>query len=421
MCQMSFLHTKNNELNKLLFLLMGSVGSTVHDDGWGMTNSAGDSWKCDLPLWATWNAGEKMEKMLDEEYSPLMGHIRKASISVPVNEENAHPFRSESKQILFQHNGTLKPKEEKNFVLEFDETKHDEKTKTTTTKKVKISDSIIFFNKFQEIYVGEKSFEDALRETMALFYGKFAFMFYNLTTQQFHIVRGKTADLYISYLMESDKKDATVIGYIVNTSKDMISVCTNLVSNIYQIQKGMELHFSSPVLLEEESIYIAEEFGLTRIGEIKEGNAPITYPSYNRQGNSNFWGNKSEWDGYEDSDDKKVEKKTSEAKYAEQILTFMQEYCLAFKDIQYLILFGYESSMLEIDENIVKHFCDKVIPRFKSLVPKEIRKSIKKLMAGEPVTSTVYTDPTLNMEYPWMLNDEATLKAFIAAYTGKDN
>jgi|SRR5688572_27526156 len=426
MCQMSFINTKNNELNKLLFVLMGSYGSTIHDDGWGMTNANGDSWKCDLPMYGTWNAGERIAELFPEDNAPLMGHIRKASISVPVNDENAHPFRSENKKILFQHNGTLKPKVEKDFVLEFEEETVSDKG-VVSIKKIKISDSLIFFQKFQEIFVGDKTFVDALKETMELFYGKFAFMFYNLDTKQFHIVRGKTADLHICYLLDSPGKDANIIGYVINTSKDLLDMCTTLASNITQLLHKKELYFSKVELIPEETIYLAEEFDITKVGEIKENSAPTFANSGGRARNSAFWKNDDfshdVWDdrgAVTNMGPTSKKFKAPEEKYADAIYSFMEDFCLSFKDIQYLLLYGYEISTLEMQENVLKHFCATVIPRFRSLVPKEVRKRIHKLMDGNLVTATIYTDPELKLEYPWMLNSDENLKKLIQYLEGQN-
>lgn len=407
MCQLSYIHTQENELNKLLFLLMGSFGSTVHNDGWGIANSNGDSWKCELPMSLTTNSGEIVDGMFSEEYSPLLGHIRLASASVPVTEENAHPFRSKNNKVIFTHNGTLKPKIEKDFVVEYSV----EETNTkglVTTKKIKISDSLIFFEKFQEIFVGDKSFEDALRETMSLFYGKFAFMFYNIDTKKFHIVRGTSAELHVIYLMDSGGEDAKVVGYVINTSKELLELCTTMLSNIVQLQQGRTLYFSKIVALNANTIYEAGNLGLVKVGDIVENYAPMI-PASATQPHGNFWRGES----WGDETVEEIQNNTVEAKYAETILIFMKDFSLSFKDIQYMLLIGFQASTLEVTEPMIKLFCEKAIPNIRSLVPRETRKKIKALLDGTTMGSMIYSNKELNLNFPWMNNDPVALSKLV--------
>lgn len=422
MCQLSYIHTKDNELNRLLFLLLGSFGSQVHHDGWGIVNNKGDAWKCDLPMGLTWNAGDILKDKVHADYSPLMGHIRLASPQVPVITDNAHPFRSRNNKLLFMHNGTLKPKIEKDFTLTYDVEEESDKG-VKTIKKVKISDSLIFFDKFQEIFTEDKSFEDALRETMDLFYGKFALMFYNMDTKIFHIIRGKTADLHITYLLESPEDTSPIIGYAINTSKDLLEMTTTLLSNICQLQTGKQLYFTKVVLLDAETIYEAGDIDLIKVGEIKENYAPATLfasgATFRGQTNTSFWRG-DDW-GDETEETKKVEKKTSEARYAQVILEFMEDFCLHFKEIQYMLLKGYGISTLESKETIIKQFCEIVIPRYRSLVPKDIRKQMKTLIGIGTFPSIHYTNPDLNLEFPWMINPPETILKLIKYLQTEDS
>ena len=413
MCQLSYIHLKDNELNKLLFLLMGSFGSVVHDDGWGVVNSRGESWKCELPMGFTFNAGEVVAEKFSKEYSPLMGHIRLASANIPVTEENAHPFRSKSGQILFAHNGGLKPIKAEDFVLEY-EVEVLNKQNVKVKEKIKISDSIIFFDKFQELFTEGKSFEAALNETMALFYGKFAFMFYNVDTKKFHIARGKTADLFITYLLESSEQNANVIGYAVNTSKDVLEMCTNLLNNIWQLQHGKELCFSKVTLLPAETIYEAGDDDLIKTGEIKENYAPVSSYSGATTFRGNYTNTNSDiWEDWTQEKEEKITKATTEAQLAETVLLFMEDFCLSFRDIQFMMSEGYETSTLEVTEATVRHFVETVIPRTRSKIPRDIRKEVHRLMKGSMFSSVHYANKELMLEYPWMYNTPKKIQEMV--------
>lgn len=410
MCQLSYIHTKDNELNKLLFLLLGSFGSTIHNDGWGMVNANGDAWKCDLPMGLTTNAGSIVEKTFQDTYSPLMGHIRLASASVPVTTENAHPFRSENGKILFMHNGTLKPKVDKDFVLEYDVEETNAKG-VVITKKVKFSDSLIFFQKFQEIYKDGKTFVDALKETMELFYGKFAFMFYDIDSKKFHIARGSTADLHITYILDKPTDDAQVVGYVINTNKDLLELCTNMLSNISQLQRGKSLFFSKITLLDSNTIFEAEDLDIVKVGEMRENYAPVSSHAGSTTFRGTFWENS--WNETKEEAEKKVEKKTVEARYADTILSFMEDFCLSFRDVQFMFMEGFQTSMLEVTEPMVRRFCEKVIPNIRSLVPREVRKKVKSLMGENTFSSAQYANKELELNFPWMINDAETIRKLI--------
>lgn len=412
MCQLSYVDLKDNSLNKQLFLLLSSFGSTVHKDGWGIANSHGEYWKCNLPAWGTINSGDILKNFLGDEYSPLMGHIRLASPQIPVTDENAHPFRSKNGNILFMHNGKLTPKEEKNFVMDRKIETLSEKG-VLTTKWEKISDSIIFFNRLQEVWTEDKTFYKALQDTMEEFYGKFAFMFYHSDSKKFNIVRGKTADLHVCYLLNNHGPDAKSVGYVVNTSKDLLDVCTTALANLHMIQTGKELIFSTVSVLNEETIYEAGEADLIKVGELKENEAYKAASFFPARGRS-VWGD--EEDDYgAGSPEKPVTIKTKEALLAEEIYNFMQEFSLSLRDIYYIIFKLYNASSLEIDEILIQHFIRKILPRFRSQITKDIRKKMKRESAGGFVNLGQYSDPNLKEKgftYPWILSSKEGIEAF---------
>jgi len=304
------------------------------------------------------------------------------------------------------HNGTLSPKDSKDFVLEKEIVvkEMDDKTKVVTEKikKVKISDSKIFFDEFMKDFSTQtpkdkfdEVFCEHLNETMKKFTGKFAFMFYFHEYSKFYIVRGKSADLYISYLMSSGRKDAKQIGYVINTSGDLLDKCCILLSNLHQLNTGETLWFTPPVILPEESIYVAET-DIKKIAEIKEN---VETTTYYRGGYNQNW--------HEEGDNSYWKKSSSPSKDEirnEKVFNFMKEYCLRVKDIQHLFMSLYGVSLLEVEEVVLNHFVTKVIPRLENSTTKKIRRKLARACNGF-VRENYYTDK--GFEYPWMLNTKS--------------
>jgi len=417
MCQLSYIDLKDNSLNKELFLLLTAFGSTIHKDGWGMVNSDGDLWKCEFPAWATLNSGELLRKFVKNDYSPLMGHVRLASSQIPVTEENAHPFLSKNGNMLFMHNGKLTPKDESKFILgKSVETISDKGV--VTTKWEKMSDSLIFFNRLQELWVN-KTFYSALKDTMDEFYGKFAFMIYHKDSKVFNIIRGDSAELHISYLLESSKPEAKPIGYAVNTSKDLLDVCTTLLSNLHATRTGKELVFSTVSILDKETIYEARETDIVKVGELKENDVPKGagfFPNARSRGSSDFW------DSCDDDSYGRLSKpptvKTKVSLLADTIWNFMTEFSLSYRDICYIIFKLYDVSMLEVDEVLIEHFVNKIIPRFRSKITKDLRRKMKREVPTGFISISKYYDESLREKgftFPWILSSKEGIDAFFAS------
>lgn len=403
MCEITVSNLHSEKFNKMFFLLAGSLGSLEHSDGWGYAVNGQKGFKCKLPMHYTTNAGKCLWKDSDAGSDDiLIGHIRRASPQVPVTTANAHPFVIH--EVSMVHNGKLTPKEEKDFVMEEDVVEVDAKDETkTTTKKVKRSDSLIFFEKFMEIFeestneVLEERFVDCLKKTMDLFYGKFAMVF--LINGTYFVVRGRTADLHISYLLDDESEK---LGWVINTSKKTLDNATVLMSNTFQLLDGIDLNFTLAAPLETETIYICEERDLRKIGELKENSAPVTtYASNYRApagtgGATNFTGAKTQ------SGTVTTTKKTVVEKYAEEVWKFMDDYSLSVMDVNYLFLIGYDCSLLEVNEAILEHFVKSVIPRLRNKTNKTIRKLLSKAVLSY-VSLRYYNR---DISYPWMLNEK---------------
>lgn len=402
MCEITVLNTGDVLLNRKLFLLAGNFGSLVHKDGWGFADGNGNSWKCAIPMNFTINSGEKLAEHLANSPDPVLGHIRRASPLVPVEEKNAHPFVLEN--ITYVHNGKLTPKDEKAFVLE-DEVedldkngqKQLDKDGQVKKKKVNRSDSLIFFEEFLRIWKEkavagvslETNFMTVFQATMDKFYGKFAMVF--VIQGVFFIARGKTANLHISYIRENNDPDSKVTGWVVNTSADSLDNALVTMSNLQQLDGKGRIHFSYPILLKEETVFVAEKFGLREIGIVRENYAPVK--TYTYQGAST----------YENKAGIAV-KKTSVSqleKLTEEIYDFMDEYSLHPLDIQHFFWESYGVPLNRATVDILKHFVEREIPLFANETNKEIKKSMRKVLLNLPLRLHRYEK---DMNYPWMLN-----------------
>lgn len=400
MCEITVVNAGSDRLNKLLFLLMGTLGSSEHKDGWGFGTSDGESWKCPLPMRFTSNAGDILRSKLPVNDGLTLGHIRKASSNIPVVTENAHPFTME--EIVFVHNGSLTPKVEKDFVLEVEVPDLDkdgaeilDKDGVVKTKKVKKSDSLVFFEEFVKnwtatILPGDKLdevFVSVLKKTMDSFYGKFAFVF--IIQGTFFVVRGKTANLFLSHFRSGVELDSPVTGWAINTSAESLNSAQILASNILQLQGEERFYYTNPDLLKEETIFKAGKLGLEELAEIKENSAPPkVYPVQNA------------WEPAKSG--KTYGKDSRLVNLTKEVYEFMVEYSLRPTDIQYIFWLAYGISLDKSNIDVLEHFTKKVITLIHNSTNKKNKKALREALYELPVHLYRYRD--LGMEYPWMLN-----------------
>ena len=412
MCQITVSNLGDTLLNKKMFLILGSLGSTVHGDGWGFSDSGGHSWKCPLAMHWTSDAGQVLRKYTQKSPGPFLGHIRKASPQIPVKTENSHPFTLEN--IVFVHNGKLTPKNESDFIMEIDVPKLDkegneeiDKDGKVKTVKEKRSDSLIFFEKFVQIYNSEenakspeeKRFTDSLKSTMDLFYGKFAMVF--VVGNKTYIVRGRSADLHVSWKLSGPSNDSDRIGWVINTDKATLNQATLLLSNYEQLEGKKEVHFTPAEMLKQETVFVAEENGLRELVELRENYAPVkttTTVGYT----SSYAGN--------------TKKNPDLEKLTEETFNFMMAMSLSPEDIQNILFAYHETSELEITVPVLKHFVQEIIPDLYKRTQKEIRRDLRKVLGGFPVRMYRYTN---DMLYPWFLNPLSVQREFVKKLSEK--
>ena len=398
MCQHILVNLHDVELNEKMLLILGMYGSLTNKDGFGIA-SVSTTLKSEYPMYLDLTVGKDIKGLKSAKSNPLMGHVRNASPNVPVCLENTHPFLENN--IVFQHNGKLSPKNPKEFVLDYETEVLDEKTGKSEKKTYKYSDSMLFFKEFLKVYKDEEHFIDSLKETMDKFYGKFAFMFNIGNTH--YVIRGKTADLYISYLMDEDGKKA--LGYVVCTSFANLDVGSILLSNLNQLEGKPRLNFSVPTALEEETVYKAGKFGLIKIGKLEE-NSEVYSSNYAD------WGPSSKTTNFIGKGATQIKKVVVGGdKLIVDLYEFQRKFSLSVKDLSDIFMVGYGVSLKELEPEIVKHFLDKVVPLFGQKVKKEIRKELLKLKNGYPVSRGEYMNQ--GVQFPWMVWDEESQKKLL--------
>jgi hypothetical protein len=182
-----------------------------------------------------------------------MAHVRSAFSGIGGKQlgiEFNHPF--DGNFFILEHNGVLQYKDTEREV-----------------PKDKI-DSQIFLQELDKAYEMDTDVIRALQTTMELFTGKFAFIIFNKSSNKYYAVRGKTADLHMSYISIANVQ----LGYVLNTNKITLEETIAQVVTIYSIL-GLELKFTVPINVKEESIFELLENEVKLVGEIKESDTPV--------------------------------------------------------------------------------------------------------------------------------------------------
>lgn len=394
MCQLSYFNLGNSQLNRELYVIASAVGASVHKHGWGVINPDGDSPKSAIPANLCMNSGA----LLHSIDGPLMGHIRLASINVPVARKYSHPF--DINDIHQLHNGTLTPNNEKNHVVDEEVETISPATRVASKSKVKRSDSLVFLEYLSlKYHESSGDFIKALNDAMKDFHGKFAFIYYLKGTGERYIVRGKTADLYIIYFMSGPEDDSPITGYAVNTSKDVLETSVIMLSNLLQARGEEPLHYSIPSLVKEETIFVPEQFGLKEVGTIKENSFASKYVTCG-------WGEDDEFDythwGRGAGSSGKGARNFADSdivSYAKEVWTFMEDFSMSLYEMQAIFYKAYECSFLDAQLPHMKHFARKILPNLRSATTRAIRKQIRTLTGGRfPIELYIKNE----VEFPWM-------------------
>lgn len=376
MCQLTYSNLHGMYLNSLMIYTLGKIGSEKHDDGCGFICSTNEIWKTKLAAKNITNLGEIINKnVLDDR--PIPFHVRMATYGIEVTKENAHPFAG--KHFILMHNGTLLPVDGK----EPDNKKQD-------------SDSLLFLKTLDECkdINPNATFEELFNAAMANFAGKFAFIIRERETNLDYIVRGKTAELWISSVTVDKQKS----GYVINTSKDTMKSAFMEFINIWDLFFPEIVEFSEPVLLEQESIFLAETDVVNKIGKTvevtpikKETKYSYSYPASPARGRDFSY-----LDDYDDNSDAKV----IVAKAA-KIYDFLHEHNMGLVDLQLMVMVSGGISILELTEEDLDMFIEYMIPKLSA--NKKIKIEVNNLLNGLYFPAEVYDK--YKLEYPWTVND----------------
>lgn len=386
MCQITFSNLHNPKLNSIMVYFLGFVGSKEkHDDGCGFICKDNTIFKTKISAHRVTNIGAILSRKITTN-DPIPYHIRQATQGIEVNDENAHPFTG--KHFILLHNGTLNPIDPKGF-------------------NIKVSDSLQFLNKLDDAKDAnpKKPFLELFNDVMSKWYGKFAFIIREIETQKDYIIRGKTADLWYSEVFLDDK----LVGYVINTSSLTLIEGLHHFVNVSGLMFGKEYVWTDPKLLTEETVFLAEKNKVSIVGKTHQNDAPkkeevrvATQAGYFRGHNNNV--------------NQITKSEGSEIiKLSVKIFEFLEEHSLSFRDLQRIVQVSYSQSLLEMDLDDLKDFCNRIIPMLSAPKKKSnARENVKKLLKGSTFPSQVYD--LSNLQYPWMLNEEGTVVKALKSY-----
>lgn len=255
MCQLIFASTSNLALQRLcVYFMMKNDTITNNKDGYGILLPGAESIIKNPTDFNDVNFSDTLMKF--GKGSEVIAHVRAAFSGIggkKTGVEFNHPFIGND--FVLAHNGVLSYK---------DKNKEPEKDKI---------DSQIFLGELDTMYEKVKEFPKAIVDTMEMFQGKFAFLIYHKSTKQYYAVRGKTANLHLSYLYNDTKEQ---IGYLINTDEKSLKLALKDIETVYAAFR-IKMGYSEPKLLKEESIFLLEKDNIKLIGEIKESEPPKVY------------------------------------------------------------------------------------------------------------------------------------------------
>lgn len=411
MCELTFCSLNDPIKNALAGLFLTRKGSEKHDDGTGFMTLT-EEWKTHLQAKIITNLGSIFGDFAEKEENgnaPIAFHIRSATMGIKVTKENAHPFRLENGRLTLMHNGSLKTEDAND-----DDGYYWNRSQTVVEKD---SDSLEFLKVLEEEAKKLKNFDIklALENAMKRFTGKFAFIIREDTGKnaKFYIVRGKTAELWITYAVENatdeQRKALSLIkdyetlekfhgqcGYVVNTNKDTLAFGLLEYKNVWELQNGNrgDVYFTPPVLLPEESIFVAEENCIKFIGKLEERHHVVAKKSEPRAAE------------IVKASDPTVIKSLE---LATRVSKWLKENFMDLGDFQILVALLFGCSVVELTEEKVNEFIKVIIPKITpSKKIKAKMESILKSKKREYVPKEIFEDGVLS--YPWTVNSGKDLE-----------
>jgi predicted glutamine amidotransferase len=386
MCQLTFINTKLAFLNRLFLYNQWMIDTdTTNHDGCGvytdrifksgLSAQIINNFDVCIPSWIRGTNND-----------PVIAHVRFATPTQGkkvVDDANAHPF--ETDKLVLAHNGVLDFKDAKNY---------------DNHKGINI-DSLIFLRELDARYNGN-NFYDAIKETMALFQGTFAFLIYSKLEGKYFIARGWTKKLHYSFITYKykgvDKK-----GLVANTDlKDFeeglyrFKVLASLSNYIIEYTKPVE--FKAETVFEVDN----DTGGFKELGKITEHLKPVVSTYYDDHSN------------YQPT---AITKGTSRSYYntrlrkevPKTIADFMKDLELTILDIDYICKLQYNTGLQTVTEANLKHLVTDVLPPLKQFYTKEKHEIWVKIYLYYGDSIMAIND--LNLRFPYMINNSDSLKA----------
>jgi predicted glutamine amidotransferase len=383
MCQLTYANLHEPYLNSLAIYLLGKIGSAEkHDDGVGFICPSNKIWKSEKSAHKITNLGNIISNSIVDG-QPIPFHIRQATWGIEVKKENSHPF--DGKHFILMHNGTLLPRNGEEPV-----------------DKNKDSDSLKFLQALDKARddSNDGTFEEIFNKAMEEFAGKFAFIIREKETNKDYIVRGRTAELWIVKVTMNKKEQ----GYLVNTSKDTLKEMFFEFTNIWDLFYNEEVEFSEPKLLNLETIYVAEDEDVKKIGTATEVTPiKVIEPNKNTSLVPRTTRNRSYNDGFDEYVNNKDIREIIEK--AAKVHDYLSEHSMGLIDFQIMLQIIAGVSILEITEEDMNMFIDYEIPKISA--NKKVRGQVKKLLNDQYFPNELYKseeNPSGKLEYPWPVN-----------------
>ena len=250
MCELTFVNTHNEVLNRIATYLLTAQDSVANPDGVGIYSLPHGIWTSIASARNITNYGDLLNKYFIKSNLPVIAHTRLASKGVKVEVENVHPF--EFPNLVGAHNGTVYFEDEKEIDSYYGESRE--------------SDSKRLFQLLDKKLTEVPNFITALNDVMETVRGKFALLIYDKRPRKkaYYAVRGSTADLHYCNVMSDSTGE--VLGYIINTKKYDLESCLQLINNIFQLMGGEKLKFSAVIELKKETIFKLEDKEIVEVG-----------------------------------------------------------------------------------------------------------------------------------------------------------
>ena len=367
MCELTFANL--GELNPRYFLTQSVINArSNNNDGLGYIQH-GQFWKTKLSAQNIINLGTILRNNITAD--PMAVHVRYAS-NKSLNEDcHSHPFPTDN--LIVMHNGKLDVKE--GLGVKYSEV-----------------DSQVFTDSLEAVIkeTPDIPIVDLLPKVMEDWFGKFAFMIYDLRDSNFYVIRGATADLH----------QATVNGkLVVNTLEADLKKGLHDLRQQEQLLYDRDLEIGEISELDKETIYWFDpEAGcLVKVGEVKENKAPLSASAWQ----ASTYGYAAQTLGaYAES-----AKNTTKSLH-KQIAEWLYKYDISLPELDEISLVVMGCSLIELTKDDVEVLVDQVLSRLGKQSDSqvlEVWKAIRKIGKAD------WAYQQEGFSFPWMLNSSAAI------------